>query len=61
MHYPTDESFLAVEDLSVAFQRYDSTFEQADLKVISDLSGARSYGTAAGQCEDQRIYPLKRR
>ncbi len=38
MHYPTDESFLAVEDLSVAFQRYDSTFEQADLKVISDLS-----------------------
>lgn len=38
MHLPTNDSFLAVEDLSVSFHRYDSALEQADLKVISDLS-----------------------
>lgn len=38
MHLPTKDSFLAVEDLSVSFRRYDSALEQNDLKVISDLS-----------------------
>ena len=38
MHTPTEESYLVVEDLSVAFHRYDSALEQHDLKVISDLT-----------------------
>ncbi|MDD5953150.1 MAG: ABC transporter ATP-binding protein [Oscillospiraceae bacterium] len=44
MHFPTKDSFLAVEDLSVSFHRYDSALEQNDLKVISDLSIALDRG-----------------
>ncbi len=44
MHIPTSDSYLAVEDFSVSFRRYDAGVEQSQLTVISNLSIAVEKG-----------------
>ena len=44
MEPKTEAPLLEVKDLSVSFQMYESTLEQQELKVISDLSVAVNPG-----------------